>query len=243
MAIINPCLHGKQLMKTQFVPLNELTHQHLKINNKVDYRFFEQIHMLPLLVPEFMSAANSFPIIFTKNAETGEFLSVAVTSLRPQANQLLNQGVWRSRYLPLQVQLYPLGMTKISDDRLIVGIDLNNTSVSETGDNPLFTADGHKSEYLNHKLKLVSLQADYQEQTRHFIKALLQADLLQARVLTVTSSQGVKTNIDGIYTVDEQKLSQLSDEAMLALAKRGFYAPIYAHLCSLNLFDLVMDNT
>jgi len=64
---------------------------------------------------------------------------------------------------------------------------------------------------------------------------------LQPRTLTVTTLDGTKTNIDGIYTIDEGKLQQLDDTTLLDFAKRGFYSAIYAHLCSLNLIDLVME--
>lgn len=64
---------------------------------------------------------------------------------------------------------------------------------------------------------------------------------MQPKALTITGLDGAKTNIDGIYTVDEQKLQQLDDVILLDFAKRGFYSVIYAHLCSLSLIDIVMD--
>ena len=77
--------------------------------------------------------------------------------------------------------------------------------------------------------------------TRNFISILIQHDLLQPRTLTVNAQDGTKTNINGIYTVDEQKMHELEEVVMLDFAKRGFYSVIYAHLCSLSLIDLVME--
>ncbi|VEF25046.1 SapC [Shewanella baltica] len=227
-------------MTTHYVPLNNSIHIYLKVNNIVDYKVFENMHMLPLQVQEFMSAATSFPIIFTKNAQTGEFLPVAITSLKENSNKLMINGRWISRYLPIQVQLYPFGAS-YTDNKIIIGIDLNNSSVSEIGDNSLFTTDGDNTAYLNTQLELASLQANYQEMTRNFISILIQHDLLQPRTLTVNAQDGTKTNINGIYTVDEQKMHELEEVVMLDFAKRGFYSVIYAHLCSLSLIDLVME--
>ncbi|MFB2660643.1 SapC family protein [Shewanella mangrovisoli] len=228
-------------MKTQFVPLNDSSHKNLAIGDKVDYSYFETMHMLPLQVQEFMSAATSFPIVFTKNNQTGEFVSIAITALKPNTNKLLKNGLWQSRYLPIQVQLYPLGMTHVDEEKIILGIDINNSSVAENETHRLFTETGEKTDYLSKKLELAGLQASYQDMTKYFIKVLLEHELLQPRTLTVTALDGTKTNIDGIYTIDEPKLQQLDDATLLNFAKRGFYSAIYAHLCSLSLIDLVMD--
>lgn len=228
-------------MKTQFVPLNNSSHKNLAIGDKVDYSYFETVHMLPLQVQEFMSAATSFPIVFTKNNQTGEFVSIAITALKPNTNKLLKNGQWQSRYLPIQVQLYPLGMTHVDEEKIILGIDINNSSVAENETHRLFTEAGEKTDYLSKKLELAGLQASYQDMTKYFINVLLEHELLQPRTLTVTALDGTKTNIDGIYTIDEPKLQQLDDATLLNFAKRGFYSAIYAHLCSLSLIDLVMD--
>lgn len=228
-------------MKTQFVPLNDASHKNLAIGDKVDYSLFESMHILPLQVQEFMSAATSFPIVFTKNAQTGEFLSIAITALKPNTNMLLKNGHWQSRYLPIQVQLYPFGMSYVDNDKVILGIDINNSSVAEHEAHRLFDDSGKQTTYLSKKLELASLQASYHEMTKYFIKVLLNHGLLQPRTLTVTALDGTKTNIDGIYTIDEGKLQQLDDTTLLDFAKRGFYSAIYAHLCSLSLIDLVME--
>lgn len=228
-------------MKTQFVPLNDAVHKNLAVNDVIDYSCFESAHMLPLQVQEFMSAATSFPIIFTKNAQTGEFISVAITALKPNSNKLLKNGQWLSRYLPIQVQLYPFGMSDASEGKIILGIDMNNSAVTENGSNRLFNDAGDKTTYLSKRLELAALQADYRAMTKYFIDLLLKHNLLQPKALTITGLDGAKTNIDGIYTVDEQKLQQLDDVILLDFAKRGFYSVIYAHLCSLSLIDIVMD--
>jgi len=212
-------------MKTQFVPLNDASHKNLAIGDKVDYSLFETMHMLPLQVQEFMSAATSFPIVFTKNAQTGEFLSIAITALKPNTNMLL----------------YPFGMSYVDNDKVILGIDINNSSVAEHEAHRLFDESGKQTTYLSKKLELASLQASYHEMTKYFIKVLLNHGLLQPRTLTVTSLDGTKTNIDGIYTIDEGKLQELDDTILLDFAKRGLYSAIYAHLCSLSLIDLVME--
>ena len=41
-------------------------------------------------------------------------------------------------------------------------------------------------------------------------------------------------NLNGLFIVDEKKLSALSDEDFLSLRKRGFLGPIYAHLGSMH---------
>ncbi|MDA0690151.1 MAG: SapC family protein, partial [Proteobacteria bacterium] len=44
---------------------------------------------------------------------------------------------------------------------------------------------------------------------------------------------GQRYNIEGIYTVDEEKFNALSDEDFLELRRQGLIPLIYAHLSSL----------
>ena len=57
-------------------------------------------------------------------------------------------------------------------------------------------------------------------------------DLLIPQTLTFNIGEDKRT-VNGIYTVDEKKFNELSDEKYIELRKKGYILPIYSHLISL----------
>ncbi|QSX38097.1 SapC family protein [Shewanella sedimentimangrovi] len=228
-------------MTAQYVPLNNGVHKNLKVKAGIDFSDYEKMHMLPLVVQEFMPAATSFPIIFAKNAQSGEFLPVAISSLKPETNRFIKDGKWTRRYLPMQMRVAPF--TAGPDEQkqnVMIGIDVNSQFVNEAEGEALFSEDGEQTEFLKSRVQFIGQLIEFRESTKQFIKNLTDHDLLQPKTLTVTDKEGKKNNFDGIYVVDEQKLADLSDEVKLDFVKKGVFAAVYAHLCSLNQIDLVM---
>ena len=62
-------------------------------------------------------------------------------------------------------------------------------------------------------------------------KALLVEQTLNLEI------NGQKRQLSGIHLIDEKKLNALSDEDFLAMKKRGYLSPIYAHLLSMQQFN------
>lgn len=230
-------------MTAQYVPLNNSVHKNIKVKQALELKEFEKHHMLPLVVQEFMPAATSFPIIFAKNTESGEFQPVAITSLQPENNQFIKDGKWTQRYVPMQLRVAPfIAGPDETNEKLMIGINQNSELLSEEEGVALFDEQGEQTEFLKDRVKFIGQLFDFRELTKQFVKTLADHDLLHPKTLTVNGKDGAKANYDGIYMVDEQKLHQLSDEAKLELFNKGALSAIYAHLASLNQIDLVMGN-
>ncbi|QYJ76297.1 SapC family protein [Shewanella sp. FJAT-52076] len=228
-------------MTAQYVPLNNTAHKNLKVKQTLELAEFEKHHMLPLVVQEFMPAATSFPIIFAKNTDSGEYQPVAVTSLKPESNKFIKDGKWTQRYVPMQLRVAPfIAGPDETQEKLLIGINQNSTLLSEEEGVALFNEDGEQTEFLQDRVKFIGQLFDFRELTKQFVKTLTDHDLLQPKTLTVNGKDGEKANYDGIYMVDEKKLHELSDEAKLELFNKGALSAIYAHLASLNQIDLVM---
>lgn len=60
-------------------------------------------------------------------------------------------------------------MSDTSEGKIILGIDINNSAVTENGSNRLFNDAGDKTTYLSKRLELAALQADYRVMTKYFI--------------------------------------------------------------------------
>jgi hypothetical protein len=62
---------------------------------------------------------------------------------------------------------------------------------------------------------------------------LVEKDLLRDMRFDATLPDGSKLGVDGFLTIDEQKLSALSDADVLMLSRNGLLGLIHAHQISL----------
>jgi hypothetical protein len=87
------------------------------------------------------------------------------------------------------------------------------------------------------------VQAAHQnEQTAQVTQYLKDKGLLATQQVRLQHRpDGRLYNIDGIYTVNEQKLNELSDEDFLDMRSRGILSLIYAHLHSLQQLRRVSE--
>ena len=69
--------------------------------------------------------------------------------------------------------------------------------------------------------------------TDHFVAELLEHNFLMELELNVNCDNGENKVLKGLYSLNEQRLSQLSPENKLLFIERGYYPPIMAMLASL----------
>ena len=118
-----------------------------------------------------------------------------------------------------------------------VCIDSNSDSVNESQGQALFNEDGSQSEYLSEMIKFLTDVITKEMITKKFIDEMAALDLLKENAFTLTTIAGEKHKIDGVFTIDEEKLKNLSDEQVLSFYERGFFSTIYSHLTSLAQFN------
>ncbi|MDZ7903062.1 MAG: SapC family protein [Rheinheimera sp.] len=94
-------------MSLPVVPLHKDVHGALKLNASRNLNEFASQHMFPVSVHEFVRAGAEFPVVFVKDAASGQFRSVALAGLMPNENIYAVANVLPT-YLPLAVQNYPM---------------------------------------------------------------------------------------------------------------------------------------
>jgi hypothetical protein len=77
--------------------------------------------------------------------------------------------------------------------------------------------------------------------TGPFIEALIEHDLLDARVANIAMPDGGEIRLAGFATLDEAKLRGLSDEVFLEFRRKGWLKAIYAQLQSTLNWNLLAD--
>ncbi|WOH37760.1 SapC family protein [Thalassotalea fonticola] len=216
-------------------PLNKTAHAKTKVKAQKNFLHVSSQHMAPVVVHEFSRASAEFPVVFVKNSESESFQPVALFGVKPGENLYTVTESWEGTYAPASVTNFPLALVPETKDanNFMVVIATDNAVVNEDEGNALFEDNGDESEYLTRRKEALGKYFEHAQITQAFTKELVERDLLTQQNLELTLGSE-KIQINGLYLVDEKKLNELSDEDYTALRKRGFLAPIYAHLNSMH---------
>lgn len=220
-------------MSTSLIPLHDVNHRALKVKNNATFAQANKQHLIPIAVSEVVDAATEFPVVFVKNADTGEFTLVVLMGLAAQSNLYCGKD-YTANYAPLSLRLYPFALhLKEGTQQMEVCVRNDERLLSENTGNALFTEEGEQTEYLKQQTALL-LQYDEQLQmTKAFTQLLLENDLLKAQSVKINIADAQAIQFDGIYTVDEEKLRAMPDDFWLSLRQSGALQVIHAHLASL----------
>ena len=219
---------------SNYVLLDPAKHQDLKIKAHSNFAFSQDQHQVSLVVHEFGAAASSFPVVYMKEPQQGQFRAVAMLSLITGENHFYNEQEWQAVHLPYAFLRAPfeLGLDPSKEKTLTLYIDEQSDYVNDVQGEVLYL-DGEPSQFLQ---QVQSKMAEYYQQeqlTHQFTQELLKLKLLKEIELLVEFVDGKKSRIKGIYTIDEEALRELDDTAILGLNKSNFLLPIHAISSSL----------
>lgn len=219
---------------SNYVLLDPAKHQDLKIKSHSNFAFSQHQHQVSLVVHEFGAAASSFPVVYMKEPQQGQFRAVGMLSLIAGENHFYNEKEWQAVHLPYAFLRKPfeLGPDPNQEKTLTLYIDEESDYVNNVEGEALFQK-GEASQFLQ---QIQSKMAEYYQQeqlTHQLTQRLLELNLLKEIELLIEFIDGKKTAIKGIYTVNEEVLRQLDDTRVLQLNKDNFLLPIHAMSLSL----------
>ena len=215
-----------------FVALNNQTHKYLKIDSaKIEAQGALE-RMVPVVLSEFLKLVVHYPIVLTKNVETGRFVCMALLGFEQQENLFWQNNQWQGIYTPLNILRQPFFIGQ-ENENTIICIDSESQCITQTQGELLFTEQGEDTEFLrNVKIMLAEL-INGETQTQAFIRALLELKLLMPMSLDITFANQQEQRVQGLYTIDEEKLSALNGDAISTLHHKNYLQPIYTMLASL----------
>ena len=220
---------------TTFTPLKQVLQQTITLGTELDWQDISQQNQALISAAEFVSASSSYPIFLTKNSHNGSFSAIALLGLQQDNIFFKGQASDNIAYLPKSLSMLPFGLgpDPENEQQLITCINVNSELVNQNGAAPLLSIESSSGERLRQINQ--ELSAIFQEyvSTEHFIAALLEHQLLQELALNVNGDNGETTTIKGLYSINEQRLKQLTTEQKLLFIERGYYPPILAMLASL----------
>lgn len=219
---------------SNYVLLDQTKHQDLKIKSHTNYAFAQNQHHSSVVVHEFAAAASSFPIVYMKDTQTGQFRAVAMFSLVSGKNLFFSDTEWLGVYVPSAFLRHPfeLGPDPAQEKTLTLYLDEQSDYITADEGEALYQ-DKEPSQFLQ---SVQNKMAEYYQQeslSHQFTQKLLSLNLLKEIELLIDFADGKKSRVKGIYTIDEEALRALDDETILALNKQNFLLPIHAMLSSL----------
>ncbi|TLU66384.1 SapC family protein [Thalassotalea litorea] len=211
-----------------YTVLNNKEHNQLRVFTDHGAHFGEAVNRVPVLADELKSLVLDFPVCLFKDPKNGKFSMHALLGIDSQENLFLQGDSWTSQYIPAHFRRQPF-MAGIkgegespTPENLVLTIDMESPRVSSNDGVALFEVDGSPSSYLRQTSQMVFSLVPAMNRNEAFIQALLANDLLDAVQLTLTLKSGENHQLDGMYTVNEEKLSQLNAEQVQWFHRQGY---------------------
>jgi hypothetical protein len=220
----------------RLIALNSAAHRNLRVNEQQVLAHAAQLNMVPVVLGEFLKLCVQYPIVLTKNGQTGQFTCVALFGFEKAENLFWKQERWDALYVPLQVSRQPFFLAPDN----IVCIDTMHPSVQQVQGQAIFDEQGAETTYLQQAKQMLAALLDGEQPTDVFIRKLLSLELVRPMRFEIEFANHQKQRIDGLYTVDEARLKALAADTIAELHSLDYLSPIYTMLASLgHIYSLV----
>ena len=219
---------------TQIVPLNKESHRTLKVDARASPAYGDNLRFTHVIANEFPQLVVHYPILFSKDANTGEFYCGAMLGFDEGENLFLEEWSDLQFYRPLGLQRVPFYARGPE-----LAIDLDHPRVGVADGKPLFTEYGQPTRYLQSIIWAFQDLKPGIEVTKHFIARLLELKLIEPIEIEAEFDDGRIINCEGLYTVNQDTLSRLPDEAVVELFRRGYMRLIHYMIASLKQFPVL----
>jgi hypothetical protein len=213
---------------TRIVPLSKEIHKSLKVDARASAAYGDNQRFTHVVAKEFPLLVVHYPILFSKDANTGEFYCGAMLGFDEGENLFLEEWRELEYYRPLGLQRVPF-FAHGPD----VAIDLDHPRVGVADGTALFTEVGEPSRYLQSIIWAFQDLSSGIEVTRSFITALLQLKLIEPISIEAEFDDGTTRACAGLYTVNQDALSALPDQAVVDLFRLGYMRLIHLMIASL----------
>ena len=224
---------------TRFVSLHNRHHRHIRVDQSRIEAQGARKRMVPVVMSEFLKLAVQYPIAFTKYTDTGRFVCVALLGFEEHENLFWEDERWQGIYTPLNIMRQPFFVGR-EDDRTVICIDAESECLARGEGQAIFTEEGEETDFLQRIKAMLAQLVEGEQHTQAFIEALLHHNLLMPMSLNITFANKQEQRVQGLYTIDEDKLSALDDAAVLQLHRQDYLKPIYTLIASLgHIYSLV----
>ena len=213
-------------------------HAGMGVKPSSDHRWAAGLNAVYLTAEEFAPALLHYPIAFTRDANSGRAIPIAVLGLGDRGNFFVeSNGDWRDdTYVPGYVRRFPFCLSQRKGEdtsALVVCVQEDRLDRSQPA---LLDAEGKPSEAFKAQHDLIRAMEEAQRVTTIFTAELERLQLLVTLNDLIVPRTSTQLNLKGLLRVDEEKLHALSPDTLHGLAVPGYLRAIHAHLFSLANF-------
>ncbi|WP_049722148.1 SapC family protein [Gilvimarinus polysaccharolyticus] len=219
---------------TKHVLLNNVQHANLKVREGYGEEFGNNVNCVMTFPTEFADIQREYPILFSKNPETGEYQSYALLGLAKGENLFLKDGGWRADYIPAIAARGPflIGFHESEKDgelvkEPMVHVDLDDARVNEQEGRPVFLPQGSNTPYLDHMAKILNAIHDGISVSQAMFQKFEELELIEQVTINVEVSADESFSLTDFYTISHERLAALRGEALEQLHASGFLQGAY----------------
>jgi hypothetical protein len=210
---------------SNIVVLNPREHRDLTVDRRPSARLGDDKRFVQVVVQEFPYLAAQYPILLSKDPETGAFFCGAMLGFDEGENLFLDERGFEG-YRPLNLQRAPFYYA--AGDQLAV--DMDSPRIGAMGGEALFTGEGAPSDYLKSVMGVFQVLRPGIVTTKSFIDTLLRLKLLTPMEVELSFDDASEIRLQDLYTINQVTLQDLPDAEVLDLFRSG----------SLYLIDLMI---
>ena len=234
---------------TNHVLLDNVTHKTLRVNRVYSADQGDNVNVVRVFPVEFGQLQNEYPMFFFKNTESGHFETIALLGFSDEENLYLGESGWDASYIPLAIERQPF-LIGFQEQNVhgaptqvpVVHIDMNHPSVG-VGDavgEPVFLPQGGETPYLERISSVLMAINQGHEIAESFSQLLVGLELLEPLAIDIEFVDGSRKGLDGLYTINEEKLKTISTNALEKLHKKERLQDIFMVIASMpNLARLI----
>ena len=230
---------------TNHVMLSPDQHKNVRVS-QVRSKDMGDAVMCTLTFPaEFREIQAHYPILFQRDDKTMRHYPVALFGFQPGENCFLTSEGWDADYIPAMIQKDPffIGLQKKAegeDPQRVVTLDMDSPRVNTEEGEALFDGAGAYTPYLDKMMAILEGIDEGYQHTELFIDALADHDLLEQVTMQINLTDGSANQLLGFYTINQDKLQQLTGDVLEEFSKKGFLAPIFMAIASMvRMRDLI----
>ena len=226
---------------TNHVLLDNITHQNLRVNTRYAPEFGNNVNCALTFATEFGDIQREYPILFRKDPNTDEFQSLAVMGFEKDENLFLEHDGWNASYVPSVFARGPflIGFEEqvidgIAQREPMMYVDMDNSRVNDQEGEQVFLAHGGNSPYLERTVSVLKAIHDGMAINKQMFAEFDRLGLIEPVNVQITIHQDLRYDMAGYYTINEEKLADLSGEPLERLHRLGYLQGAFLIVASLN---------
>lgn len=201
----------------------------------------DNLHVAQVVPQEFSSLCAFYPILIAGNPDRAGYRFVAIFGFEPGENLYLEGNQWDAGYVPITVRQQPFLLVpqEIKNEEgntetvPMLAIDNDSPRVSTERGEPIFDADGEPTEWFRGINQMLSILVEGSNMGRELLRKLDVLELLEPLQMGIRLVDGSALRLEGLHTINEVRLRELSDQAVLELHRLGYLDCIYSMRASL----------